>query len=125
LRAMRPKEWIKNAWIFAAIVFSEGRLWLEPGSILVILGAFALFCMAASAIYLLNDLVDIEKDRAHPKKRHRPLASGRLSPQLAAAAAVGLLVLSLPLAFLIDYVTPPGSAPDADFGFALVAYVLI
>jgi 4-hydroxybenzoate polyprenyltransferase len=125
LRAMRPKEWIKNAWVLAAIVFSEERLWRDVPSILVTLGAFALFCMAASAIYLINDLVDIEKDRAHPKKRRRPLASGKLSPRVATAAAVLLLALALPLGFLLDYSALAGSAADADFGLALVAYVLV
>ena len=125
LRTMRPKEWLKNAWIFAAIVFSEQRLWLDPASVLVTIGAFVLFCMAASAIYLLNDLVDIEKDRAHPRKRNRPLASGRLSPRLAAAAAALLVGLALPLAFAMDLATlTPGSHPDADFGIALLAYAL-
>jgi 4-hydroxybenzoate polyprenyltransferase len=126
LRTMRPKEWIKNAWVFAAIVFSEQRLWLDPPSVLVTLCAFALFCMTASAIYLLNDLVDIEKDRAHPKKRNRPLASGRLSPRLAMVAAVTLVGIALPLAFVLDLNTfTPGSHPDIDFGLALLAYALV
>ncbi|MEN9938173.1 MAG: hypothetical protein RLZZ387_4752 [Chloroflexota bacterium] len=125
LRTMRPKEWIKNAWVFAAIVFSEQQLWMHPDSVLVTLGAFALFCMAASAVYLLNDLVDIEKDRAHPKKRNRPLPSGRLSPTVAMWAAILLVVAALPLAFVIDYNYPRGTPPDIDFGVALVAYALV
>jgi 4-hydroxybenzoate polyprenyltransferase len=125
LRTMRPKEWIKNTWVFAAIVFSDQQLWQRPGPVLTVLAAFALFCMAASAIYLLNDLVDIEKDRAHPKKRTRPLASGRLSPRVAAAAAGLLLAASLPLAFALDLAPASGGAADVNFGVALVAYVLI
>jgi 4-hydroxybenzoate polyprenyltransferase len=126
LRTMRPKEWIKNAWVFAAIVFSEERLWLDPPSVLAALGAFALFCMTASAIYLLNDLVDIEKDRAHPKKRNRPLASGRLSPRVAMVVAAVLVGLALPAAFALDLSAfTPGSRPDVDFGLALVAYALV
>jgi len=69
LRTMRPRQWIKNVFLFAAIAFSEGRLWYnEPLQLLRVIGAFIAFCMAASAIYLINDLVDMEKDRAHPKK---------------------------------------------------------
>src|SRR3954451_9167285 len=74
LRTMRPKEWIKNVFVFAAIAFARNPitgtpLWQERDKVLIVVAAFILFCMAASAIYLLNDLVDIEKDRAHPKKR--------------------------------------------------------
>jgi 4-hydroxybenzoate polyprenyltransferase len=126
LRTMRPKEWIKNGWVFAAIVFSEGRLWQQPGPVLTVLAAFALFCMAASAIYLINDLVDIEKDRAHPKKRNRPLASGRLSPRIAVVATLVLLGSALPLAFALDLAAPlTGAEADTDFGLALVSYALV
>lgn len=125
LRAMRPKDWIKNTFIFAAIVFSQDRLWREPGSLLIVVVAFVLFCMVASAIYLINDLVDIEKDRAHPKKRHRPLASGRLSPRTAIVAAVLLLATALPLGFLIDYQPGQSLFSNVDFGITLIAYMLI
>jgi 4-hydroxybenzoate polyprenyltransferase len=128
LRAMRPKEWIKNVFVFAALAFSQERLWLHPDKIAIVAVAFVLFSMAASAIYLINDLVDIEKDRAHPKKRNRPLASGRLSPRVAMAAAVLLLAVALPLAFALDYIdgAAGGSAlRNIDFGVALVSYVLI
>jgi 4-hydroxybenzoate polyprenyltransferase len=114
---MRPRQWIKNAFVFTALVFSEERLWTQPDKVLLILGAFVVFCMAASSIYLINDLVDIERDRAHPKKRHRPLASGKLSPILAALAAVLLIGAALPAAYLLDH----------DFGFltVVVSYIVI
>lgn len=124
LKAMRPKQWVKNAFVFAAIAFSEDRLWRfwdssqdgpGPGPLLRVVGAFVAFCMAASAIYLVNDLVDIEKDRAHPKKRHRPFASGRLSPAVGMAASAALIVLVLPLAYALD--------PDLGFLGVLVTYV--
>lgn len=103
VRAMRPRQWIKNVFVFAALVFSAERLWAtSPQAIGTVVVAFVLFCMAASAIYLINDLVDIEKDRAHPRKRHRPLASGLISPALATTAAVSLIAVALPLAYLID-----------------------
>jgi len=128
LRAMRPKEWIKNIFVFAALAFSQERLWMRPEKVLIVCAAFVLFSMAASAIYLINDLVDVEKDRAHPKKRNRPLASGRLSPTGAQIAAVVLLALALPLSFLIDYVDQKAGQSalrNLDFGIALVSYVLI
>ncbi|MCG8349898.1 MAG: decaprenyl-phosphate phosphoribosyltransferase [Chloroflexales bacterium] len=117
LRAMRPRQWIKNIFIFPAIVFSEERLWTEPNRILTVCLAFVAFCMAASAIYLVNDLVDIEKDRAHPRKRNRPLASGKLSPSLAITTSTLLIVASLTLAYAIDL----------SFGFMaiLVAYITV
>jgi 4-hydroxybenzoate polyprenyltransferase len=129
LRAMRPKEWIKNIFVFAAIAFSEDRLWKPTsehlGALLTVSSAFILFCMVASAIYLINDLVDIEKDRAHPKKRQRPLASGRLSPSVAKIAAAALLLVALPLGFLIDYRPGETWLHNVDFGSVLLAYLLI
>ena len=74
---MRPKEWIKNVFVFAAIAFARNPitgtpLWQERDKVLIVVVAFILFCMAASAIYLINDLVDIEKDRAHPEETPPP-----------------------------------------------------
>ncbi len=118
VRTMRPRQWIKNIFVFAAIAFSEGRLWYtEPWQLLRVIGAFIAFCLAASAIYLINDLVDMEKDRAHPKKRHRPLAAGILSPTLAAFTAALLLLCVFPLAVWID--------GDLDFALALAIYVVV
>ena len=123
LRAMRPRQWIKNVFVFAALAFSEDRLWTRPLSVLLVVGTFALFCMAAGAIYLINDVVDIEKDRAHPKKRNRPLASGRLRPGIAVAAAVALMLVVLPGAYVLDSLDQQG----ADFGLlgVILAYILI
>lgn len=118
LRAMRPRQWVKNVFVFTALVFSADRLWLtEPRQVLVTFAAFVLFCMAASAIYLVNDLVDIEKDRSHPRKRNRPLASGKISPALAVAAAVLLVTLALPGAYLIDQ--------DGGFLAVLIGYIVV
>ncbi len=118
LRTMRPRQWIKNVFVFAAIAFSEERLWYnEPLQLLRVMGAFIAFCMAASAIYLINDLVDMEKDRAHPKKRHRPLAAGILSPTLAAMTAAILIVSVFPLALWLD--------GDSDFAIVLAVYVIV
>lgn len=117
LKTMRPHQWIKNIFVFAAIAFSEERLWTNLDKLLLTFAAFGVFCMAASAIYLINDLVDIEKDRAHPRKCKRPLASGKLSPTLAATTAAVLIIVALPLAYLID----------RDFGYlaVLASYVVV
>lgn len=119
-RAMRPRQWIKNVFVFTAIAFSEGRLWYRDlDRLWLTIVAFVAFCMAASAIYLINDLVDIEKDRSHPKKRNRPLASGRLSPAVAVGAAIVLIVAAVPVAIYADY--------NRDFGFlaVLITYVIV
>jgi len=86
--AMRPKQWVKNAFVFAGIVFAGNRMFVDPGAIGRVLLAFVLFSLVSGCVYLINDLADIENDRKHPRKRHRPLASGRLSPRLASIAAV-------------------------------------
>jgi 4-hydroxybenzoate polyprenyltransferase len=101
LQTMRPKQWLKNAIIFAALVFD--RQLLLPGPFLRTLAGFGLLCALSSAVYIFNDLADIEKDKLHPKKRLRPLPSGRLSQPLALAAAVGLPLVAMPLSFLLDW----------------------
>lgn len=100
LKTMRIRQWTKNVVVFAALIFDVK--FTQPDLLLRTLAAFLLFCLVSSAVYLLNDLVDMEADRAHPDKRHRPLASGALKPGLAVAALVVLLAFSLPAAFLID-----------------------
>lgn len=128
LRAMRPRQWVKNAFVFAAIAFSEERLWqfwrpeVGPGPLLRVIGAFLAFCMAASAIYLVNDLVDIEKDRAHPKKRHRPFASGRLSPRVGVAASAALIAAVFPLALALD---SDQGALEWGFVGVLIVYIIV
>lgn len=113
LVTMRPKQWTKNVFIFAAIVFDE-KLFIPELLGRVLLG-FSLFCVLSSTVYLVNDLADIEKDRQHPRKRFRPLASGRLSPDVAKGAVVILLLVSLPLSFAL-------SVP---FGIIATIYLLL
>ncbi|MFZ5917449.1 MAG: decaprenyl-phosphate phosphoribosyltransferase [Chloroflexota bacterium] len=100
LKTMRPKQWSKNIFIFGALVFDKKLF--EPVYFFKTLAAFAVFCLMSSVVYVINDIGDIEKDRQHPVKRRRPLASGQLSITSAASAAAGLLALLLPLAFLLD-----------------------
>lgn len=100
IKTMRPKQWVKNVVVFAPLVF-DGKLFELPLLLKTTL-AFALFCLISSAVYLINDLADIEKDRQHPVKRNRPLASGALAPGVAIAAAVLFVAISLPAALWLD-----------------------
>jgi 4-hydroxybenzoate polyprenyltransferase len=100
LKTMRPRQWTKNAFVFGALVFD--RQLFIPLSFLRTLAGFFVFCLASSAVYILNDLADIEKDRQHPEKRHRPLASGQLSSRLAWAAALMLLMISVAAGALLS-----------------------
>lgn len=82
IKLMRPKQWVKNGFVLAPLIFSGG--FLDANAIQLALLAAFYFCVASSATYVLNDLQDIEKDRAHPTKRHkRPLASGAVTPKQA------------------------------------------
>lgn len=97
LRTLRPKQWVKNVFIYAALIFDE-KLFVWP-LLLRTTAAFALFCMISSTVYIVNDLVDLEKDKLHPKKRNRALPSGQLKPWFAVAAAVAILAVCVPLSF--------------------------
>src|ERR671939_725378 len=86
LLAMRPKQWTKNAVVFVAVVFAH-RLG-NPRDVGLALLAVLIFCLVSGVVYLVNDLVDLEQDRRHPFKRHRPLPAGLLRPRTALVAAV-------------------------------------
>ena len=86
--ALRPYQWTKNVFLFAALIFS--RHLTDLPYLLRALAGFGIFCALSAAVYLINDLADLERDKAHPEKRHRPLASGALSVPLAVAAALAL-----------------------------------
>ena len=93
VRAMRPLQWTKNGIVAAALVFDRKLFEIEPAlrSLLAIL----CFCAVSSAIYLINDLKDIEADRHHPTKRFRPIAAGEVSPRFALVVALSLLAAAL------------------------------
>lgn len=95
LRASRPAQWTKNLFVVAPLLF--GKAATEPGPAVRTLAAAVAFCGVASALYLLNDVRDREADRAHPVKRHRPVASGELSPGAALLASALLLAFSAAL----------------------------
>ena len=93
IKAMRPKQWIKNLLIYAALVFDQQLFQLEP--FLRTTAGLISFCLGASAIYLINDLVDLVQDKLHPIKKNRPLASGRLEARIAKVTIVILLIISI------------------------------
>jgi len=101
IRALRMYQWTKNLLVLAALVFAQELL--DPEKVLLSVMAFGAFCMAASATYLFNDLMDVEKDRAHPTKKHRPLASGDLS----VGAAVVLIALLFGGSIALGYAIRP------------------
>jgi 4-hydroxybenzoate polyprenyltransferase len=98
IRACRPRQWTKNLLVFAAPLFAfqfELDIWLKAS------GALIAFCLISSAIYLLNDCLDIAADRAHPSKRYRPIAAGLVSLPLALTTSAILAIFSLTLAVLL------------------------
>jgi decaprenyl-phosphate phosphoribosyltransferase len=101
IEACRPRQWVKAVFVAAPLVFAK-RL-TDPRPSLRALAAVALFCALSSAVYLWNDIVDVDKDRAHPLKRNRPIASGRLSIATARIAAATLAATALSLSLLLDW----------------------
>jgi 4-hydroxybenzoate polyprenyltransferase len=112
-QSLRPYQWTKNLVVFVALGLSKHLL--EPDALGRAFAAFAVFCAVSGAVYLVNDLVDLERDRLHPTKRSRPLASGRLPPGLARIALVALGGGSLLAAFRLD----------GGFGWCVAAYVAV
>ena len=100
IKALRPKQWVKNVLVVAAPAAAGGELLFDGRVITDILIAFIVFCLGASSIYLVNDAKDVESDRQHPTKRFRPIAAGMLPVGLAYAMAVTLIVAAVGLSFL-------------------------
>jgi len=99
--SMRPKQWYKNLVIFVGIVFSFNllslNLWINS------ITAFGVFCILSGSIYIINDIIDIEKDKQHPKKRMRPIASGKLNSNYALTFAVLFIILAIFVSYLINF----------------------
>lgn len=110
---MRPRQWTKNGFVFIALVFDKQLFHIE--ALLRTLAGFALFALISSAVYILNDIVDVESDRQHPKKKLRPLPAGKISVRAAWLTALFLVAIALPLSWLL---TPAFTA-------VLVAYLVI
>ena len=111
--ALRPRQWTKNLLVFAGLIFSQSLH--EPALVARSILAFAIFCLLSGGVYLVNDVVDAERDRAHPQKRNRPVASGRLPASVALVAGIALLVGASIGALLL-------SAP---FGAVAVGYAVL
>ena len=97
---MRPKQWVKSLFIFTALIFD--RKLLDQSAFLHTLAGAILFSLIASAVYIINDIADIEADQNHSKKKLRPIASGKLPISTAWAAGIGLILISLPLAYILS-----------------------
>ena len=112
-KTMRPRQWTKNVFIFAALVFDKQLF--DVDSFLRTLAGFALFCLISSSVYIFNDLADVEADRQHPEKKNRPIASGKLSVSAAWVAGIVLVIITFVLAWLLS----PG------FELVIMAYFVI
>jgi len=127
LQNMRPKQWAKNGFVFMAILFDQKLFDADP--FLRVIATFILLCLTASAIYIVNDLVDIEKDRQHPRKKFRPIASGRLPIPVAVIAAIALFTIaiigSLPLGTELTLVILGYIALHVAYSFILKNIVII
>jgi len=113
IKSLRPKQWTKNGFIFAALVF-DVKLF-QPELFLKTLAGFILLCFISGTVYLINDLVDIEKDRAHPVKKNRPIPSGEVPMKVAIAAAIILPVVCLPVSYWLDPI----------FGIIITGYLIL
>ncbi len=100
LKTMRPRQWPKNIFIFGALVFDKQLFLVTP--LLRTAAGFVLFCLISSAVYIFNDLADLEADREHPVKKNRPIASGQLSTGAAWAAGIVLVVVALGAGYLLS-----------------------
>jgi 4-hydroxybenzoate polyprenyltransferase len=99
LFALRPKQWIKNTFVFAGLIFA--KRFTEPELCIAAGLCFLVFCLGSSAVYLFNDIRDVEEDRRHPKKCRRPIAAGELSISTAAVVSAVLFATALILSWLL------------------------
>ncbi len=113
IKTLRPTQWTKNGFVFVPLIFDIKLFKIEPLSRTLI--GFVMLCLISGIVYLINDLVDIEKDRQHPTKCNRPLPSGQLSKSVAIATAILIPVVVLPLSFLLDVY----------FGLILTGYLVL
>jgi len=115
LRILRPYQWTKNFILFAAVLFSPAQIARNPLAWTKILQAFAVFCLMSGAVYVFNDIFDVNGDRNHPEKCKRPVASGEIPIPI--AWFYGLLVATVALIW--------GFLLEGTFGWVLVAYLII
>lgn len=122
LRLMRPQQWVKNLLVYLALIFARRVTDLPAVGRVTI--AFCAFCLAASAIYILNDLMDRERDRSHPRKRLRPLASGVVTSGQAITLMVACLIGAGVLTALLASRIPLAGDPFARWGGSAALFVL-
>jgi 4-hydroxybenzoate polyprenyltransferase len=117
---LRPRQWIKNGVLFAGLIFSQNAF--DPRLLLRALAGFLVFCAVSGASYIINDYLDLERDRLHPDKRNRPMASGALPPRVGIVAAVILLVIALAAATLLgrEFALTAGAYAALIFAYSLV-----
>lgn len=111
--SIRPQQWYKNLLIFVGLVFSHNLLNVDL--LIITIFGFIAFCLAASGTYVINDILDKDRDRKHPKKSKRPVASGKLSIPIAATFAVVLIALSLLLSIYLNFL----------FFIAVISYLIL
>jgi 4-hydroxybenzoate polyprenyltransferase len=113
IKTMRPRQWTKNVFIFAALVFDR-QLGLEHWqATLRTFAGFVIFCLLSGLVYIINDIADVEADRIHPDKRKRPIASGRLPVNVAIVAGILIFIIIIPISFWLSV------------GFGIVALVYL
>lgn len=100
-KAMRPRQWTKNAFVLAALVFDRQLFQIQ--SLERTLLTFVIFCLVSSSVYLINDVMDIEADRIHPIKKNRPIASGKLPVSVALITSIILVIVSLVGAYFLSF----------------------
>ncbi len=100
IRLIRPRQWLKNFFVFAPLIFAKELF--NPEALYSAIQAFVAFCLTASAIYIINDISDVEADRVHPIKKNRPIASGTVSIGKALIVLSVLLILDILLVFRMD-----------------------
>lgn len=100
VKMLRIRQWTKNALVFFALIFDKQLF--QPGALLRTTFGFILFCLVSSAVYIFNDISDIEADRQHPDKKNRPLPSGKLPIKLAWVTGIFLVILVFPLGYLLS-----------------------
>jgi len=120
VKSMRPHQWVKNFMVFPALLF--GGNVFDPLSQLVTFGGFAAFCLISGAVYLFNDLADVERDRAHPVKRLRPIPAGQLPEEVARQAVWAIVALAFALALGLNIIS---RKVGLDFAGILLAYLAL
>ncbi|MGA7194514.1 MAG: decaprenyl-phosphate phosphoribosyltransferase [Anaerolineales bacterium] len=113
IKTMRPRQWSKNIFVFAALVFDKQLF--HRAAFLETLAGFFLFCLISSSVYIFNDIVDIEADRQHPEKKKRPIPAGELPLSVAWIAGTLITVVTLVLSYIMD----------VEFAIVVLAYFLL